>query len=366
MEPPNRQTTLPPDDRRDTGARTASATGARRSPDGPLSWGTGSGTSAPEVLGVTDVARSFRTRRRTVDALNGVSLSVAAGELVGLLGLNGAGKTTLLKIVSTLLLPSSGSVRVCGHDVVREPRAARRRLSVVLGGDRGLYLRLSARDNLEFFAMLTGLHRRELARRTEQALEFVHLAHVAKTPVETFSRGMRQRLHLAIGMVTRPDLLLLDEPTVGLDPVEAQNVRAAVAAMRAEGTAIVLTSHYLHDIEQLAERVVVLHQGRVLHDLPLPRLLERARTAAVVTIGGRGTAPRRPADSTGGLIRVERLEQHDTGWTMVLQLASWTPSSLRELADAWPDQQILDVRVAPSGLEQVFFDLADGTRAEAS
>lgn len=317
------------------------------------------------VLRVREVTRSFPARTGQVQALDGVSFDVRPGELVGLLGLNGAGKTTLLKIVSTLLLPTSGTVEVCGHDVARHPRAAQQRLSVVLGGDRGLYLRLSAHDNLRFFAMLTGVRGRDLARRSVQALESVGLAEAAGRPVETYSKGMRQRLHLAIGMVTRPDLLLLDEPTVGLDPAEAQNIRAAVARMRSEGTAIVLTSHYLNDIEQLAERVVVLHRGRVLHDLPLPRLLERATSAAVITLNGRGHAPAVPPHGLADQAWVEKVEPTASGWTMVLHVRSWTPDSLRTLADAWPEGQLLDVRVTPSSLQQVFNELADGTRVSA-
>ncbi|MFJ8313964.1 MULTISPECIES: ABC transporter ATP-binding protein [unclassified Streptomyces] len=331
--------------------------------------------SAPQVrppaadgaaLEVRNVTRTFRTRRGgPLRALDGVDLAVRPGELVGLLGLNGAGKTTLLKIIATLLTPTTGSVHVCGHDAVRDPRAAQRRLAVVLGGDRGLYLRLSAHDNLEFFALLTGVRGRELARRSAAALAAVGLTKAADRPVETYSKGMRQRLHLAIGMVTRPDLLLLDEPTVGLDPAEAQNIRTAVAHMRDEGTAILLTSHDLNDIDQLAERVVVLHHGRVLHDLPLPRLLERAETAAVVTLHGRGRPPAAPSHrDPDGQTWVERIEPTASGWTMTLHVRTWTPDSLRELAASWPEGQISEVRVTPSSLQQVFNELADETGAQ--
>ncbi|KQV17508.1 MULTISPECIES: ABC transporter ATP-binding protein [unclassified Kitasatospora] len=325
-----------------------------------------SGTDqATPVLEVAGVMRSFRTRHGTVQALKGVDLTVGPGELVGLLGLNGAGKSTLLKIISTLLLPTAGTVRVCGHDVARRPREVQRKLSLVLGGERGLYLRLSARDNLRFFATLTGLKGPDLGRRCEQAVEFVGLGPAADRPVETYSKGMRQRLHLAIGMVTRPELLLLDEPTVGLDPAEAENIRTAVSRMRDQGTTILLTSHYLNDIEQLAERVVVLHDGRVLHDLPLPRLLERAKAAAVVTLTGRGTAPPHPPTALDGLASVGALQQHATSWSLELHVRAWTPESLRHLADLWPDEQLTDVRVAPSGLQQVFKELADDVKSAA-
>ncbi|WP_166663817.1 ABC transporter ATP-binding protein [Streptomyces sp. BK561] len=299
-----------------------------------------------------------------MSALDDVSLSLEAGELVGLLGLNGAGKTTLLKIASTLLLPSSGTVRVCGHDVVTRPREAQRLLSLVLGGDRGLYARLSARDNLRFFASLAGLRGTVLKRAAEEAIGFVGLDAAADRLVETYSKGMRQRLHLAIGMVTRPQLLLLDEPTVGLDWPEAVKIRAAVARMRDEGTAVLLTSHYLQDIEQLAERVVVLHHGHVLHDMPLAHLLARARTAAVVDLTGHGRLPAVDAFPSSDEAWVERAEEHGDGWTIRINLRSWSPDALRALVGLWPDRQIATVQVTPSGLHEVFAELAAAERKQ--
>ncbi|MDT8913508.1 ABC transporter ATP-binding protein [Amycolatopsis sp. PS_44_ISF1] len=295
------------------------------------------------MLEVDDVTRTFRGNRgRTVHALRGVRMSAAAGEVVGLLGLNGAGKTTLTKIVATLLLPTTGTVRVDGIDVVAQPRRARAALSVVLGGERGLYQRLDARENIRFFATLSGVPRRELGARCEAALEVVHLGPVANRAVQTYSRGMRQRLHLAIGLVARPRLLLLDEPTVGLDPIEAQSIRDTVAGLRRDGTCIVLTSHYLADIEQLADRVVILDEGRTLLDLPLPELIARARAVARVTISG---------------------TDRDRRWTTELHLPEWTPAALHGLADQWPAGRITDVQVSHARLEDVFRELT-AARAE--
>jgi ABC-2 type transport system ATP-binding protein len=146
------------------------------------------------------------TRKETVQALREVDLVVEAGETVGLLGLNGAGKTTMLKVISTLLLPTSGHVRVDGYDVVSQTREARTRLSVVLGGERGFYNRLSGRDNIRFFGLLSGLSRRDARIRGDEALEGVGLGEAAPRPVEAYSKGMRQRLHLAVGLLTTPRL----------------------------------------------------------------------------------------------------------------------------------------------------------------
>ncbi len=311
------------------------------------------------VLEIERLSRDFRTRKEVVHALRDVDLVVAEGELVGLLGLNGAGKTTLLKVVSTLLLPTSGTVRVDRFDVVRETREARTRLAVVLGGERGFYNRLSARDNIRFFGLLSGLARGDARRRRDEALERVGLAEAADRAVETYSKGMKQRLHLAIGLLTTPRLLLLDEPTVGLDPVEAQRVRESIAQLRGTGVSIVLTSHYLFDIERLAERVVILQRGLVTHDLPLERLLDRAGAVAEVAISGAGPAPAlTDVEETSG-VRVLGVDARDrAGWAARVEVRDWTPESLRALASLWPSGEITDVRVQPVSLETVFSELA--------
>ncbi|MET0135038.1 MAG: ABC transporter ATP-binding protein [Kibdelosporangium sp.] len=312
------------------------------------------------VLEIADVTRTFSGRRDTVQALDGVSLSVDSGELVGLLGLNGAGKTTLLKIVATLLSPTSGTVTIDGVNVAARPREARRKLSLVLGGDRGLYPLLSARDNVKFFATLSGLRRSALPRRTEDVLRFVGLGAMADRPVGTYSKGMRQRVHLAIGLVSRPQLLLLDEPTVGLDPVEAANIRAAVDQMRAEGSAIILTSHYLQDIEQLAERVVVLDKGKVLHDLPLSQLIDHADAAAIVTIRGGGASPVPALPALADGVQLDSHHEDADGWMLSLRVRSWSRQTLLNLAAAWPSHY-REVRVTSPGLEDVFAALAQRT-----
>jgi ABC-2 type transport system ATP-binding protein len=322
------------------------------------------------VLEVREVSRDYGSGRTVVHALVDASFSADEGEIVGLLGVNGAGKTTMLKVISTLLLPTSGTVLVDELDVVKQTRDVRERVSVVLGGERGFYNRVSARDNIRFFGLLSGLPRREARARGDEALERVGLADAADRPVETYSKGMKQRLHLAVGFLTTPRLLLLDEPTVGLDPIEAERLREAVAALRGTDMAVVLTSHYLGDIERLAQRVVILQAGRVTHDLPLERLLERAAAAAEITLAGAGPMPTpaqtdRAADEVG--VRLLGVETLDGGsaWALRFEVKSWTPDSLRALAELWPASEITEVRVHPASLETVFAELARAGEAGA-
>ena len=217
---------------------------------------------------MNDLCRTYRThvgivrRRRTdVQALGGISFEVGRGELFGLLGPNGAGKTTTIKILTTLLLPSSGSARVLGFDPAREAGEVRRRVGHVFGGDRGLYDRLSALDNLRYFADLYRVPVREKRARIESLLELVGLKGRERERVETYSRGMRQRLHIARGLLHDPEVLFLDEPTIGLDPVGAREVRETIGGLRDQGKTILLTTHYMYEADELCQRLAVIAGG---------------------------------------------------------------------------------------------------------
>jgi ABC-2 type transport system ATP-binding protein len=220
--------------------------------------------SAIEIAGL---GRTFRVRRRSdadTVALDQVSLTVGRGEIHGLLGPNGAGKTTLVKVLSTVLLPTSGTARVLGQDVVRDVRAVREVTGVVFGGERGLYTRVTARQNLTFWGTLYRLDPGTVRSRATRLLDRMGLADRADEPVENFSRGMKQRLHLARGLMHDPRVLFLDEPTSGMDPVAAHDFRQLVLELQAEGRTILLTTHDMSEAEALCNRVTLIDQGRVL------------------------------------------------------------------------------------------------------
>jgi ABC-2 type transport system ATP-binding protein len=218
-----------------------------------------------------DLVRTYRThtgviRRRplTVEAVRGVSFEVRPGELFGLLGPNGAGKTTTIKMLITLLLPTSGTARVMGFDVARDTTAVRRRIGYVFGGDRGLYDRVSGLDNLRYFAELYGVEPSEQRRRIAALLELVGLTGRENEKVEGYSRGMRQRLHIARGLLHDPQVIFMDEPSIGLDPVGARELRQTVRSLVDAGKTVLLTTHYMFEADALCDRIAVINSGRIV------------------------------------------------------------------------------------------------------
>jgi ABC-2 type transport system ATP-binding protein len=205
-------------------------------------------------------------RRADHLAVDGVSLQIAQGELFGLLGQNGAGKTTLIKMLSTALLPSSGSASIVGHDVVREAQHVRSLIGLVSGEERSFYWRLTGRQNLEFFAALYHVPTSIAHRRIDDLLRAVGLAGDADRPFRTYSTGMRQKLGIARGLLNRPQVLFMDEPTRSLDPISAQNIRRLVAdhIIGELGSTVILATHSMSEAEALCDRVALVRAGRVV------------------------------------------------------------------------------------------------------
>jgi len=196
-------------------------------------------------------------------ALDGVSLDVGAGEVLGLLGPNGAGKTTLIRILATLLRPDGGTVMVAGHDLSRDPQAVRRSIGLA-GQAAAVDDLLTGRENLDLIGRLYGLGRGEARARAVEVLERFGLTDVADRRVRTYSGGMRRRLDLGATLVGRPAVVLLDEPTAGLDPRSRRELWEFVDQLAGEGATVLLTSQYLEELERLAHRVVVIDRGAVI------------------------------------------------------------------------------------------------------
>jgi len=211
------------------------------------------------MIKVTDLVKSFGT----LTAVDGLSFEVRAGEIFGLLGPNGAGKTTTISVLSTLLPADSGTISVCGHDVAREPVQVRRRIGMV-PQELALYEELNAEQNLRFWGRLYGLSGRRLRDRVTELLEVSELTEHARRPVKGFSGGMKRRLNIMIGLVHSPEVLFLDEPTVGIDAQARSRILDLIRQMNDEGLTVLYTTHYLEEAEQLCERIAVIDQGRAV------------------------------------------------------------------------------------------------------
>ncbi len=193
-------------------------------------------------------------------AVKGISLTIERGEIFSLLGPNGAGKSTTINIMSGLIAPTEGDVLIDGHSIVKEPVEVKKRIGVV-PQDIALYPDLSARGNLEFFGKMYGLGGAELARRCDEALEFIDLKDRQKERIDTFSGGMKRRVNIAVGLLHHPMLVFMDEPTVGVDPQSRRSILDAVKTLNQQGMTVLYTTHYMEEAEELSNRVGIIDHG---------------------------------------------------------------------------------------------------------
>src|ERR671938_519010 len=243
----------------------------------------------------------LRRRTKTIEAVRGVDFEVREGELFGLLGPNGAGKTTTIKMLITLLIPTAGSARVLGYDVVKDAREVRKRIGYVFGGERGVYERLSGYDNLRYFAELYGVPPRIQKQRIEELLELVGLKGREQERAEGYSRGMKQRLHVARGLLHDPEVLFLDEPTIGLDPVGARELRSTIASLTAAGKTILMTTHYMFEADSLCDRIAVISRGEIVAEGTPEHLKSHVESGSVTEVEVYGV----PEDTIERLRRLE-------------------------------------------------------------
>ncbi|MBN1267132.1 MAG: ABC transporter ATP-binding protein [Anaerolineales bacterium] len=258
---------------------------------------------------------------KEVVAVDDLSFSISNGELFGLLGPNGAGKTTTIKMLTTLLIPTAGSARIRGFDIVKDARKVRSTIGFIFGGERGLYWRLSAADNLRYFASLYFVDPEVSRKRIPYLLELVGLQDRAQEKVEGYSRGMKQRLHIARTLLHDPDILFLDEPTIGLDPVGARELRQVIHNLHDDGKTILLTTHYMFEADELCERIAVINKGNLVA-LDSPQgLKEHVRDMNVLEIEVFGIQQDR-IDSIRALPQTDSVSVVDRDQRQLLQIHS--------------------------------------------
>lgn len=244
-------------------------------------------------------------------ALDGINLTIPRGCVFGVLGPNGAGKTTTIRILSTLLTPTSGSAYVMGLNVMQDTVGIRSRIGLILGGDRGLYGRLTGRENLEYFAALNRIPSTIASRRIEELCKTVGLYERRNNLVEEYSRGMKQRLHIARGLLNDPEVIFMDEPTIGLDPAVARDIRSIVPRLAEQGKTVLLTTHYMVEADLLCDQIALINHGRIVADGTPAEIKQRVSRLNVIELRMREVLPEciEALEKLPGIKQVQQLQE---------------------------------------------------------
>ncbi len=304
----------------------------------------------------------FRKKREIVKAVDGVDFSIAPGSIFSLLGPNGAGKTTCIKILATLLIPSGGSARIFGHDVVKAEGEVRRLMTAVLPGERTLFWKLTVRENLAYFGALYGLTRSYTKQRIKELTSFFGIEEKRDALVEKLSTGQRQKVVLCRALLPDPSLILLDEPTLGLDPNAARQLREMIRRIREEGKTVLLTTHYMYEADELSDTVAIINKGKIVcMDSPgaLKRSLNAQKIIRVETDRwDAATEAAFSADFPGNRVEAEKRN----GLTHLTIMVSKTDVPVGRLAGIINESggMVQTVRVEEPSLEDVFVAMTGG------
>ena len=303
-------------------------------------------------------------RRPAVEAVKNLDLDVRDGEVVGLLGPNGAGKTTAIKAICGLLKPTAGEIFIGPYSLWRERRRALARMAVVLEGDRNLRFRLTVKENVTFFTTLAGCDRRRVKKETPAALERFHLTGKADEQVRNLSKGQKQILSVAIAFLTRAELVLLDEPTLGLDVQTSQELQTIIREMAREGRAVLLTTHEMAVAQKVADRVAIVTGGRLVTFKPTEELLELFRYRQyTIRLRWPETAPATIGLDAGD---VEIIPADDHERDMTIHLHTDHKDRLYEILACLQTEEceILEIARHQPDLERVFLSVVEGKEGE--
>ncbi len=298
------------------------------------------------ILDARNLEKTFNPEDKPVRAVQDVSLHIDAGEILAFLGPNGAGKTTTIKIIAGLVKPDSGTVSIDGWDPHRDARALRE-VGAVLEGNRNTYWRFTPQENLEYFGVLRGLSRTQARARVDDLLERFGLTEKRNTIVQQLSRGMQQKLAIAVALIHRPKLLLLDEPTLGLDVEAAESVKHLVREIAQEGHSVLLTTHQLDVAEQISDRVAIIRHGEIIAEEPTMDLIERfsGQSYMIEAIGELSDSQRQKLEALGAKV--------DSGTISYLG----SPDGLWQVLDAVRPLPIIRIERDQADLTGVFLKL---------
>ncbi|MBA4364747.1 MAG: export ABC transporter ATP-binding protein [Coprothermobacter sp.] len=303
------------------------------------------------LVEVKDLTKRFGK----LTAVDGVHFSIPAGEAFGLLGPNGAGKTTTVSMMCGLVVPSSGDVVIDGHSILRDPMAVRRLIGVV-PQDIALYPTLSARENLTFFARMQDVPASMLASRVDAVLDIVQLADRQKDRIETYSGGMKRRINIAVGLLNQPKLLILDEPTVGVDPQSRNSILATLKELNHQGMTLLYTSHYMEEVEFLCTHIAIIDHGKVIADGTQKDLRLQAGNKDIISVQLVREADGAVRDRLAALPGVDTVELRDkTIHIATDQGRSLLAGIISTLDDAGCPVSTIDVK--EPNLEDLFLNL---------
>ena len=301
-----------------------------------------------KILEAYHLRKTYRYQGKVIEAVRDVSLTIAAKEVLAFLGPNGAGKTTTIKMIAGLILPDDGWVRIADRDPHRDSQALRM-LGAVLEGNRNLYWWLTPEENLEYFGVLRGLSRRVARQRGQELLERFDLLQKRRTTVQTLSRGMQQKLAIAVALVHQPQLLLLDEPTLGLDVEATESVKSLVREIAREGCAILLTTHQLDIAEELSDRVAIIHRGEIIAEEPTDELIRQfSGTAYTLEMESNLDSKRSSIiEALGAVVQAEKI-------------IGVRPETLYQVFDVLKPLPIVRVEKDQANLTEIFLKLVRG------
>ncbi|UCE96484.1 MAG: ABC transporter ATP-binding protein [Candidatus Bathyarchaeota archaeon] len=322
---------------------------------------TGKAIVAEHLCKTFEVTKGVLRRTKTkVAAVKDVSFEVEYGELFGLVGPNGAGKTTTIKMLTTMLIPTSGSAKVLGFDVEKDVNSIRKKIGIVLGGERGLYTRVNAIDNLRYFADLYGVPIKVRDKRIKELLQFMGLWERAQDRVETYSKGMKQRLHLARGLINDPQVIFMDEPTIGLDPEIAKETRSMIKELVINGKTVLLTTHYMFEADELCKRVAIIRNGKIVA-LDTPSGLKKyVMDTSVVQVEGFGITEKEVTEfrEAQEILTVSAELGEDK---QILKIQTPKGSEIiSQVQEILKNSRIYDIKIKEPTLEDAYLRLVEG------
>lgn len=323
-----------------------------------------------KAVEVKDIRKTFITRKkkllRTIEkkefkAVDGISFDIFKGEIFGLLGPNGAGKTTTIKMITGLLRPTSGKITVMGKDVDKKPMEALSNIGTVLAGDRSVYWKLTARENLEYFASLYGCGKKEGKKRAEDIITRLELSDKADVLVEKFSTGMKQKVALGKALIPNAPVVLLDEPTLGLDPQSALNLREIILDIKREGRTVLLTTHYMEEADFLCDRIAIVDGGKVIA-LDTPENLKKSLNEVKCIKIEVNKAEDKLINELNGIPKIEKVksdyDSEKRNYTLTIHHTNGD-TIIQKIIDiiSKNKSQILNINVLEPSLEDVFIHL---------